>query len=68
MIPYFVVLVILAAYGIHRYTLVYNSITNIAISPRPAARRLRVAEGYHTASDLQRALRDRAPGRLRRAV
>ena len=51
MLPYFIVLVVLAAYGIHRYALVYNFYKYRNIAPPPPGHR--VAKGYHTASHLQ---------------
>src|SRR5271155_4153954 len=68
MIPYFLVLFVLAAYGLHRYWLRFHPYVFSKKRPRPAARGQKLAPGYRSASHFQRALRDRAPRRSRLAL
>ena len=68
MLPYFVVMVVLATYGIHRYALGLQLLQEPQECARTAAGNYGVAQGDGPASDLQRALRDRAAGRGRRAI
>ncbi len=62
LVPYFIVLILLASYGMHRYVLVYlyyKHRKNRTIEP--AGPLCRSAPRDRTASNLQRAVRDRAP-------
>jgi hypothetical protein len=62
MIPYFIVLIILAVYGLHRYWLVYDYYKYRKNVPGPRAAGGPLAPRHRPASDFQRALRDRAAG------
>ncbi len=62
MIPYFIVLFILALYGLHRYWLVYDYYRYAKNVPAVPAAGCELAAGYDSTADLQRALRDRAAG------
>ncbi len=53
MIPYFIVLFILALYGLHRYWLVYDYYAYSKNVPRAAAPSHGVAARHHSAAHLQ---------------
>ncbi len=68
LLPYFAVMIVLALYGVHRYTLCYLYFKyRKNYNPNPPKHFDELPAGHDAAADLQRAVRDRPPdrGRLR---
>ena len=63
MIPYFIVLFVLALYGMHRYWLVYDYYAYSKNVPGPPPEVKELAARHGAAADFQRAVCDRAAGR-----